>query len=245
MLTPFDHLLAALIVAVLPLWGACVLAVVVYKKKGEALGSPRLRVYWGTMVIAAVLAGFTLLFWASRDRSWGGLGIVWKSSLVLWLALGVLIAAMWPLLHWRAIALAKPETIEQVRKALASRGAGSLLPRRSKEFPAFYALGISSAICEELLYRGYLFWYARQAMPLWAAVIAVSVVFGLGHMYQGRQGAIGAALLGIVFVGFYLATGCLLLPMLLHALVNLHQAQAIQATVRRFSAEPGLPAMPG
>jgi membrane protease YdiL (CAAX protease family) len=237
-LTRLDHTLAALIVAILPLWGACVLAIVVHKKKGEASGNLRLRVYLGTMAIAVALAGSTLLFWASQHRSWGDLGIAWKSSVVFWLVFGVLVAGMWPLVRWRALELAKAETIERVYKALASPGAGRLLPRRGREFPAFYALGISSAICEELLYRGYILWYARQAIPLWAAGIAVSVVFGLGHIYQGRQGVVGAAALGIVFAGLYAATGCLLLPVLLHALVNLHQAQAMQATVRRLPPLP-------
>jgi uncharacterized protein len=46
-------------------------------------------------------------------------------------------------------------------------------------------------------------------------------VFGIGHMYQGVKGIVGTALLGLVFSAILVVTGNLLLPMILHFLIDL------------------------
>ena len=53
-----------------------------------------------------------------------------------------------------------------------------------------------------------------------AAVIASSVVFGFEHLYQGVVGVISTAVLGFALAAVYLLTGNLLVPMILHALID-------------------------
>ena len=56
--------------------------------------------------------------------------------------------------------------------------------------------------------------------PTWGVVAVSSLLFGAAHMYQGLVGVMATTVLGAVFSVMYLSTGSLLLPMLLHALIN-------------------------
>ena len=54
----------------------------------------------------------------------------------------------------------------------------------------------------------------------WALILVAAVAFGLAHAYQGRVGIVTTGLLGGVMAALYLGTGSLLLPVLLHALID-------------------------
>jgi uncharacterized protein len=47
------------------------------------------------------------------------------------------------------------------------------------------------------------------------------VAFGLAHAYQGLVGIVPTGLLGGIMAAVYLQTGSLLLPVLLHAVIDL------------------------
>jgi membrane protease YdiL (CAAX protease family) len=53
------------------------------------------------------------------------------------------------------------------------------------------------------------------------ALVASSTIFGVGHIYQGVAGAVQTALIGCVMGGMFLATGNLLLPIVVHILLDL------------------------
>ena len=99
-----------------------------------------------------------------------------------------------------------------------------LLPNTAAERAAFALLSLSAGICEELLFRGFLIRLLHEgalALPVAGALGISSVVFGLGHAYQGWKGvcstAIGGLALGLVF----LLTGSLIPAIVLHALLDL------------------------
>ncbi len=52
-------------------------------------------------------------------------------------------------------------------------------------------------------------------------VVVAAVAFGAAHAYQGAAGVLLTGVLGGVFAALYLQTGSLLLPVLLHAAVDL------------------------
>ena len=53
------------------------------------------------------------------------------------------------------------------------------------------------------------------------ALVAASVSFGIGHLYQGVGGAVQTALIGFVLGAMFVMTGNLLLPMVIHTLLDL------------------------
>jgi membrane protease YdiL (CAAX protease family) len=98
----------------------------------------------------------------------------------------------------------------------------ALLPRERGELKFGAGLSVTAGVVEELLFR--------LALP--AAVFGVSgsgilafgasaVVFGLLHIYQGPQGILFAFLLGLVFTALYVLSGSILVPIVLHALIDL------------------------
>lgn len=70
--------------------------------------------------------------------------------------------------------------------------------------------------------RGYLMAYIDHFFGLAAAVVVSSLVFGLGHLYQGLPGVLKTTVVGLVVAGLYVLSGSLWLPMLLHAFVDLN-----------------------
>jgi membrane protease YdiL (CAAX protease family) len=55
-------------------------------------------------------------------------------------------------------------------------------------------------------------------------VITAAVLFGLVHYYQGLPGILVTGFLGLVLCGLYVATGTLLVPIVVHALIDLRVA---------------------
>jgi membrane protease YdiL (CAAX protease family) len=112
----------------------------------------------------------------------------------------------------------------------------ALLPRTAGERRLFSVVGITAGVCEEWLYRGFFLAVVAALSggpPTWVLVLLAAVAFGLAHAYQGRAGIVTTALLGGVMAGLYLQTGSLLLPVLLHAAIDLRfllvPAQALPA----------------
>ena len=75
------------------------------------------------------------------------------------------------------------------------------------------------AFAEETIFRGYLMLRFRgiTASAGWAVVIS-SVVFSLGHGYEGSAGMISVGVLGAIFAIVYLWRGSLVAPMVMHFL---------------------------
>ena len=81
-------------------------------------------------------------------------------------------------------------------------------------------VSLSAGICEELLFRAYLIPWLDQALPIWAAVILSSALFGLLHAYQGPAGIVRTGAVGLVMALIFVATGSILIPIVLHFVVD-------------------------
>ena len=104
------------------------------------------------------------------------------------------------------------------------RPMADLLPTTRAERRSFALLAVTAGVTEELLYRAWLPWFLVLAAPVGGyggAALVASVAFGLGHAYQGVRGVLLAGAAGFLLAQLYLSTGSLLLPVLLHVLVDL------------------------
>lgn len=87
------------------------------------------------------------------------------------------------------------------------------------EVPLAVLLVIVVAAAEETIFRGYLILrFAAVGGSVRAAALASSVVFALGHGYEGLAGLITVGALGLVFAIVYLRTKSLAAPMVMHFL---------------------------
>jgi uncharacterized protein len=100
----------------------------------------------------------------------------------------------------------------------------ALLPRTAGERRLFTVVGVTAGVCEEWLYRGFFLAVVAglaDGLPAGLLVVVGAVAFGLAHAYQGPVGILTTGLLGGVMAALYLQTGSLLLPVLLHAAIDL------------------------
>jgi uncharacterized protein len=100
----------------------------------------------------------------------------------------------------------------------------ALLPRTARERRLFTLVGVTAGVCEEWLYRGFFLAVVAAlagGLPTAVLVLVAAAAFGLAHAYQGRVGIVTTGLLGGVMAAIYLQTGSLLLPVVLHAVIDL------------------------
>jgi membrane protease YdiL (CAAX protease family) len=110
--------------------------------------------------------------------------------------------------------------------------ASKILPETRQERLWFAAVSITAGVCEELVCRGFIFRYLDGIalhLPLVAVLLIASASFGLNHIYQGKTGMLKTGIAGLAFGGLFLITGSLLLPMILHAAVDLQTVFVLRA----------------
>ncbi len=229
-LTLVDHLLVVSIALGLPLrawYGMRRL-----RAAAGELGALRRKVWVRAIATQWLLTAVVLALWAARHRDLRALGLDLQPTPGL---LGVLVglATIVSLVLRQRGGLTSDEDLRQrIRDRLAP--VQRLMPRDGGEFPLFAALAITAGICEELLFRGYLLWYAAQWVPLPVAALLQALAFGVGHAYQGARGIVLTGFAGLFFTGVRLVAGSVLPAMLVHALMDLHAGDLAR---RVFPAE--------
>ncbi len=221
-----SHLLAAYAAVGEPVLGARM-----YRGLERAVardGGARVRFYRLSMVIEwswVLTVGLILL---SGGLPLSEVGLRWESppamvvGFVVAVGFGMLIPIAVPWLKSRRSGGAGAGDSSAVREMLEPVGA--LLPNTRKERRLFAALAVTAGICEEILFRGFLLFYLQEVFPgfgVVGAVVVSSMVFGLCHLYQGVRGILGTGAFGAGMAILYVASGSLIVPIVLHALLDL------------------------
>ena len=179
----------------------------------------RLRAYRTTIFWQWGFAVTVLVLWMATGRSWAELGLGLGNDWRFWTVLAVAVAlGVGSLLQERGLA-SRPEAMDSVRSQLESLR--DFLPQTRGELAWFSRLSITAGICEEVIYRGFLIWLLTPLWGLWPAVLGSSLIFGLGHTYQGPKGVLKTTVVGLVVAALYVFSGSLLGPILLHAAMDL------------------------
>jgi len=101
---------------------------------------------------------------------------------------------------------------------------GLLLPSTSREKLLYSLVAISAGFTEEILYRGFLTYVLLTSFPalgIWLSILISSLLFGLGHLYQGISGVLQTFIIGLILSLVFLATGSLLPGIIMHMLIDL------------------------
>ena len=110
----------------------------------------------------------------------------------------------------------------------------AMIPRTTAEVRLGVLLSLNAGLVEELVFR--------LALPAvifgafgnaWLALVLSVVVFGALHIYQGAIGVAGTMVIGAFLMLLYVATGSILVPIAVHALVNLRSFVLIPVIVLR------------
>ena len=85
-------------------------------------------------------------------------------------------------------------------------------------------VALTAGITEEILYRGFLFYYLQALFPgisIWLVVLIPAAIFSLGHFYQGFQGILMTFIVGFAFGILYLAFDSILPLIVIHFLMDI------------------------
>ncbi|WP_017604658.1 CPBP family intramembrane glutamic endopeptidase [Nocardiopsis alkaliphila] len=98
----------------------------------------------------------------------------------------------------------------------------SMLPRTTRERWCAVGASVTAGVCEEIVFRGLLIAVGVSfGLPLYAAAGSALAIFTFAHLYQGKKNMLFVALLGFALTYLYLRTGSLLMPIIVHILVDL------------------------
>jgi membrane protease YdiL (CAAX protease family) len=169
-------------------------------KSGHGHGHHQL-IYLETMAYEWLLTAY--VWWGVR-RSGGTLreliGGRWRSVedflLDIGVAFGGWIAAL-IVIAFVAIAMGMDNTanLGETQKQI-----GFLTPQSMIDVVIWIGLSATAGFCEEVIFRGYLQrQFARLLRNRWIALAFVSILFGLGHGYEGAKRMVLIAALGFCF----------------------------------------------
>jgi membrane protease YdiL (CAAX protease family) len=135
---------------------------------------------------------------------------VWK-ELILGVALFVPVFFGAGLLEWALLRAGLSSPTTPLPSALTARGAA--------EGPLAVVLVAVVAVAEETIFRGYLLlrFQALLRSPVWAVLLS-SLIFSLGHGYEGSAGLVTVGVMGAAFAVVYLWRGSLVAPVVMHFL---------------------------
>ncbi|HEX4303322.1 MAG TPA: CPBP family intramembrane glutamic endopeptidase [Rhizomicrobium sp.] len=211
----FDLALLALAAFVLP-----AISTVAGHRFGRAPDRSLIPRYLQTATRGWIVAALIAADWIWSGRAPTALGLALPPGLYGEIGLVIVAAATFAIAIQllRLDKIVKPERIAKMQQQMREI---KILPRTRAERNVFFLVAITAGIWEELLYRGFLFWFlAPYAGALGAAALS-TVMFGLGHIYQGWRGALRATAVGLLFAVGYAVSGSLWWLIWAHALVDI------------------------
>jgi uncharacterized protein len=197
----------------------------------------RLRLYGSTVLFQWMAAAIVLWRAHAHQLSSRALAIAIPTPLLSATSavlLGALVLAN-QLLSIRRFAN-HPEEIRGILPQLAVK----IFPQDNIERLGFFALVVTVAICEEVIFRG----FAQEVFQSWAhdlavvGVIGSAMLFALAHLYQGKRGLISTLVVGLVLSGVRLLTGSLMAPMVAHFVADLSAGMLIPKRLADALASP-------
>ena len=203
-----------------------------YMRLIEAGGVPDRNAFYRSTLIVEWLALVALVAaWVYYDRPFAELGFVRPGGTGFWIGAALLLLLIAYLVYALRSAIGISDE-DRTRYREQLQYLKHFLPSTERDLRTFYGVSVTAGIVEETGYRGFMLWYLGQVMPLWVAVIVSSVVFGLGHSYQGLNGCLRTGLAGLAFAVFYVLTGSIWLPILGHAVLDVVQGVTLREILR-------------
>ena len=196
----------------------------------------KIGMYWGNSLFLYGIAAIAVLIWWWQGRGLDDMGfrlpgenVGWYLGLTLAFVVWVVTDATWKWMSPRK----RKEACEQWRRLTP------FMPENRAEMPHAMQLAVCAGITEEIVFRGFLIGYflllltgslpQDVAQPfaswqVWLAVAIPAVIFGLSHLYQGWSGVAKVIFLSIMFGAIFIASGSLLVVVVLHILIDVFAA---------------------
>ena len=215
---PWDLLLIAAVLGIVVPWRG-VTRVRALLSRADLRTMDRLVMYASTIAFQWLATGLTV--WRCLARGWNptDMGLALEHT-VRPILVGVAIAFV--LAIFQVLGIRQMARTPVSQQGILWQLSRKLMPQNAVESFAFIALVSTVSVCEEFLYRGFAFGLFRQ---LWssgtAALLGSSLLFAIGHLYQGRRGVISTFFLGLIFAAARAWTGNIVPGIIAHFVVDL------------------------
>jgi uncharacterized protein len=215
---PWDFWLIFLFLGVVVPWRGSIRMKKLLAKPSTS-SQERISLYGSTMLMQWAITA--LAFWRAQTRGITARDLGLGGDELSATALAALVGGLFfGALHWRNLRrVARSGGPSADRMRLIGR---HILPQSAVELIPYCGLAVTAGICEEFLYRG--FGYAaltRVGVPTWLVVLGTSILFGLAHLYQGKGGVLGTAILGLLLAGSRVVFGSLVPSIVWHSVIDL------------------------
>lgn len=238
----FDHLVAILFGLVLPFGNAIGAWRQDFSEPAEPMTTAdKVKIYWANAGFLWVSAGLVVGLWLWNGRALATLGLRAPTSLSPAIVVGaVVLIALTSTNAWYK--LRTPERLAKARHEWRTRT--PFLPASLEQLGHSVALILAAAVCEEIVFRGFLIRYletllggSQEAVVL--AVVVPAAAFGVAHAFEGANAAFRIFALAIVLGWLFVATGSLWLPMVLHFAIDLGMSFLGIRLLRDPKPDPG------
>lgn len=195
----------------------------------------RLALYFSTILSQWAAVG--IILWRSKAHGISSRQLGWTiPHLSLVITVAVILASLIllnQLLSLRHLASDPAQSQKEIVQ-LALR----IFPQDNWELLAFAAVVATVAICEELIYRGFVQGLMSQwSGRAWIGIVLASLLFGIAHLYQGIRGVSSTLVVGIIFSTIRWWTGSLLPPILAHFVADLTAGIVAPRRLRHMNPE--------
>ena len=138
--------------------------------------------------------------------------------------IGIVLAVLILIFIGLQIATSKVSTMEKAESIIKKfKVFYHYLPKTKNEFIWFKnLLSLSAGICEEIIFRLFMFSYLLENTNLVIAFILTNAIFTLTHIGSGKQNLISVFVLGLVFTAIYYFTGNIWLAIILHIAIDIN-----------------------
>ena len=229
-----DHLYVLLLLVAQPVHGAHAHRKYVARVRAGTAES-RAKLYRDIHVFEWTALTVLVVTWILLERPFSALGFRADFDAGFLMAAAILLAVCVYLL----IAIRSVRRLSNEERDAQIEALGDLrhfVPQTQADYRHFVGISVTAGIVEETLYRGFLFWYLLQFVPLWAAIVVSSVIFALGHSYQGVGGMLRVFVVGVVAGVLYALSGSVWLVMIAHALFDILQGAVLVQLFQRAPA---------
>jgi membrane protease YdiL (CAAX protease family) len=202
-------------------------------REGDA--DARVNFYKGVLKFHWPLTIGLLAWWLLSGNGLESVGLIPVADGRQWVAIGVGVFAILALVIYLAIVSRNTDKLTEVKKQIGDLAI--LAPQTPREDCLFDMVAITAGVCEEILYRGLLLATLVSLVGTWPAVAITSLIFGLGHAYQGISGIAKTGLVGLVLALLTVFSGSLFIAIVLHAVIDLASGRVMGRALRNTTLQ--------
>lgn len=194
------------------------------KKEVAESGNRKLKYYYDQIIWSWIPVIIILLLLPLSDMSLGDIGIrqidIHVSSFSNWIIYpSIMLFLLYFLYNVYCIIVLKFSRITRIKSSeRLPKGYSTFFPVTKREKKVWDVVAISAGITEELIYRGYLFCALLLIfpnLPVFVVLLFSTFIFGLGHIYQGKE-VIKPTILGLIFGYYYIVFNSVLPIIMIH-----------------------------